>query len=186
MMLKCVGAASFQKCKVHPCSCYIVKYKTLQIIYYRPQRSSGKVIFSQACVILFTGGGPGSGGAYNFSGGGVSNFSGGTGWSPIFGGLQFFGGGGVPNFSGGGLQFFGERGVSNFSVGVSNFSGGVVSKFFFLFFFFNFFPHKFLMGCTPPPDSQCAGGAHPTGMHSCFHIFVSPCFLPSVQYQPVN
>ena len=34
-------------------------------IYYRPQRSWGKVIFSQACVILFTGGGrvwPGGGG----------------------------------------------------------------------------------------------------------------------------
>ena len=63
-----------------------------------------KVIFSQACVILFTGGGgmvwgglQFFGGASNFSGfflgGVVSNFSGGP---PIFQvGLQFFGGGGL-------------------------------------------------------------------------------------------
>ena len=30
---------------------------TVKLIYYRPQRSWGKVMFSQACVILFTGGG---------------------------------------------------------------------------------------------------------------------------------
>ena len=97
---------------------------------YRPQRSSGKVIFSQACVILFTG-----------EGGGVS---------PIFqGGLQFFGG--SPIFPGGPI-FWG------------------VSNFFFLFFQF-FISPKFLLGCTKPPppprDGQCAGGTHPTGMHSC-------------------
>ena len=32
------------------------------LLYYRPQRSWGKVIFSQACVILFTGGVHGRGG----------------------------------------------------------------------------------------------------------------------------
>ena len=24
---------------------------------------------------------------------------------------------------------------------------------------------------TPPPDGHCAGGTHPTGMHSCFNLF---------------
>ena len=37
---------------VRPFSCPII----CTDIYYRPQRSWGKVIFSQACVILFTGG----------------------------------------------------------------------------------------------------------------------------------
>ena len=34
--------------------------KPVNYHYYRPQRSWGKVMFSQACVILFTGGGGGS------------------------------------------------------------------------------------------------------------------------------
>ena len=33
--------------------CYILNI----LHHYRPQRSWGKVVFSQACVILFTGGG---------------------------------------------------------------------------------------------------------------------------------
>ena len=41
---------------------------------YRPQRSSGKVIFSQACVILFTGGGGLVRGSPIFFGGGLQNF----------------------------------------------------------------------------------------------------------------
>ena len=32
------------------------KYVKIKVGYYRPQRSWGKVMFSQACVILFTGG----------------------------------------------------------------------------------------------------------------------------------
>ena len=28
---------------------------------------------------------------------------------------------------------------------------------------------SFYYSCTsPPPDGHCAGGTHPTGMHSCF------------------
>ena len=27
--------------------------------------------------------------------------------------------------------------------------------------------------CTPPVDGLCAGGTHPTGMHSCFQYFLS-------------
>ena len=37
-------------------SVYEYDYDSCTIFYYRPQRSWGKVIFSQACVILFTGG----------------------------------------------------------------------------------------------------------------------------------
>ena len=93
-------------------------------------------------------------------------FTGGV-WSWGECGFQFFRGGG-------GLQFFFAGG----GYVVSNFSGGVWSlNFFFNFFFLFFFPisfsPKFLLGCTNPPprDGQCAGGTHPTGMHSCFKIF---------------
>ena len=106
---------------------------------YRMQRSSGKVIFSQACVILFMGGGSGLGGLVP---GGCLQF---WGVSPIFlgGCLQFFGG--VSNYFGG-LQFFGGSpisqggGVSPIFQGVSNF-----------FFSFNFFPPKNSSGMHQPP-----------------------------------
>ena len=29
---------------------------------------------------------------------------------------------------------------------------------------------SFLVFTTPPPGGRCAGGTHPTGMHSCFRI----------------
>ena len=61
---------------------------------YRPQRSSGKVIFSQACLILFTEGG-GCGLQFFGERGVVSNFPGG---SPIFRGS--------PNFRGVSKFFF--------------------------------------------------------------------------------
>ena len=124
--------------------------------YYRPQRSSGKVIFSQACVILFRGGGSGPGGSPIFRG--VSNFLG----SPIFRGSPIFWG--VSNFRGGG------DGVSNFprGGGVSNFGGSPN----FFFFFFSIFSPKISSGMHQPPpprDGQCAGGTHPNGMHSCLN-----------------
>ena len=75
--------------------------KTVIDVYYRPQRSSVKVIFSQACVILFTGGGSGPGGCLQFFGG-VSNFSGVGGSGP---------GGVSPIFPGGA---WGLSGVSKF------------------------------------------------------------------------
>ena len=113
---------------------------------------------------------------------GVSNFLGGL---QFWGGLQFFGGGGVQFFGGspiweGGLSnFFGGcpifrgslilRGVSNF-LGVSNFGevskfsgglqffrGGVNSNFLNSIFFSNFFPPKFLLGCTPPQIRSLSG-----------------------------
>ena len=48
---------------------------------YRPQRSWGKVIFSQASVILSTGGGPGPGGAWSRGGGAWSWVGWGGAWS---------------------------------------------------------------------------------------------------------
>ena len=61
--------------------------------------------------------------------------------------LQFFGGEGC-------LQFFGGEGVLQI-------------------FFSIFFPRKILLGCTNPPsrDVPCAGGTHPTGMHSCKFLY---------------
>ena len=123
---------------------------------YRPQRSSGKVIFSQW-----------------FCSQGRGLFP--EGLQFFLGGLQFFRG--VSNFFRGG-----ETGVSNFSWGspifwgVSTFSKG--SPMFlgglqiFFSFFFNFFPQNFFWDApTPPPrNSQCASGKHPTGMHSCREI----------------
>ena len=100
--------------------------KTVIDVYYRPQRSSGKVIFSQACVILFTGGGV-------WSRGGVSNFSGG---SPIFLGWGVWS----------------RRGVSNFSRGGGGWglSGGLQ-----IFFSLQFSPpQKILLGCTTPPPTE--------------------------------
>ena len=104
-------------------------------------------------------------------GGGVS---GPEGVSPNFGGSPiFWGGGGGLQFLGGCLQvFLGGNHVSNYFGG-----GGVCLQFFGgslifqgglqNFFFFNFFPTN-SSGMHPPRDGQCAGGTHPTGMHSCY------------------
>ena len=70
------------------------------------------------------------------------------------------------------------------------FPGGGMHGFFFIFFhFFSFFLHffcifhfsiffsifSFFFGIPPPPDGHCAGGTHPTGMHSCLKLFLHTC-----------
>ena len=84
---------------------------------YRPQRSWGKVIFSQACDILFTGGVPGPGGGGAWSGGvhgprGVPGPEGGGAWSRVgtwsWGGWCMVPGGGA--WSQGGVWSWGVHG----------------------------------------------------------------------------
>ena len=119
--------------------------KTLPFHNYRPQRSWAKVISLQASVC------PHRGGV----------------WPKILGGVSapnFRGRGGVwPKFWGGGclIQIWGGEVWSKFSGG---------SEIFFFFFFQFIFPQKISSGMhTPHPwDGQCAAGAHPAGMHSCY------------------
>ena len=136
-----------------------------------------KVIFSQACVILFTGGVffwggflQIFGGCLFFGGGGSTNFWGGVffwgGSIKFSGGCLFWGGippnfrgvclfwGVPPNFYGGGVFFSG--GSSKFSGGSSKFSGG---------------------GVSPSEYGQRSAGMHPTGMHSCFVLLLSQEWL---------
>ena len=118
-----------------------------------------KVIFLHLFVILFTGGLQFfRGGSSKFPGGVSPNFRGGGGVSHFRGGFQIFGGRGVPpnfwegvspNFRGG--PIFWGGGVLQFLGGSPNFSGGGGLQF--------------------SEYGQCSAGTHPTGMHSCFHIF---------------
>ena len=42
---------------------------------------------------------------------------------------------------------------------------------FFFLSFFNILNKLFHHLFTPPPPCQCAGGTHPTGMHSCWYLW---------------
>ena len=127
---------------------------------YRPQRSWAKVIFLHVSVILLTGGlSAPEGGCLQW---GVSAPEGVGGWV----GVSALGGvcsqGRCLKFSGGVWNFRGWGWGGGWWV----WGLGGCLKFFFFFSQFLFPPKKFLLGCTPP-DSQCAAGTHPTGMHSC-------------------
>ena len=115
-----------------------------------------KVIFSEACVILSTGGCLVPGGCLQFSEG-VS----GPGGCLVLGGVWSQGVSGPGGMSGprGCLQFFGggrsgPRGVSTIFRGGGVWSGGVWSR----------------GGVYPPEYGQRSAGTHPTGMNSCLKI----------------
>ena len=142
-------------------------------------------IFTPVCDSVNRGG-AGPGGLVCPGGGlpgGVVCLGGGLpGGSPIFwGGLQFSGG--SPIF----------QGVSNFS-GVSNFLGGLIQIFFnsnffnsnfFLNsnFFSNFFPQKFLLGCTPPPWIRSLSGQY-ASYWNAFLLFMNVAFNSTRQQTP--
>ena len=151
--------------------CLPMKSILLQMYIYRPQRSWGKVIFSQASVILFTGGYllPGVSGPWGVPAprgclvpGGVRSQVGVWSWGClVLGGCLFPGGlvlGGVwswrqgvpgPKGSGPGRCLVLEAG-GVWSKGVP--APGVSGP-------------RGPAGDPPPPE----GSTHPTGMHSCYH-----------------
>ena len=124
----------------------------VSITNYRPQRSWGKVIFSEACVNNSVHGGER---AWLHRGGGMHGFI----WGAcvvLFGGHAWFYLGGVRGFIWGGMHGFIWGGMRGFIRGHAWFYWGVCMV-------FSVFSDTMRYG-------QWAGGTHPTGMHSCLLI----------------
>ena len=133
-----------------------------------------KVIFSQACVILSTGGGVCAwrGG---LPGGGVSAWRGG--FLQIFLGGCLPGGGVPPNFGGGVCL---EGGFLQILGGVCLERGGWGG--FLQIFWGGCLPGR--GGGSPPEYGQRSAGTHPTGMHSCIEpkiLLFGNCFVKTDQ-----
>ena len=121
-------------------------------VFYRPQLSWGKVIFSQVSVILLTGG--------------VCMVAGGL-CMVARGVCMFFSGGAYVVFARWGACVFFAGGVHGFPLGgLVWFLLGGVACFFFAGGRAWFFPGG--RAWFFPKYGQWVGGTHPTGMHSCW------------------